>query len=127
MIHLDTHVLVWLFGGQRKRIPDRAQQRLEDERLAISPIVELELTYLFEVGKVSLPAYDVLSELRPALELSMSAAAFPALIEAAVPLRWTRDPFDRLIAATAIVDGATLLTADTTLLSNLPAARWDGD
>ncbi|MGH8884454.1 MAG: hypothetical protein ACRDYX_04640 [Egibacteraceae bacterium] len=76
VMHLDTHVLVWLFGRQRDRIPVGAQQRIEFEQLAISPIVELELAYLFEIGKVAAPPQDVLGELVPALELVVSAVPF---------------------------------------------------
>lgn len=40
-------------------------------------------------------------------------------------LTWTRDPFDRMIAAQAIVADAPLVTADRTILANLPLAVWD--
>lgn len=125
MMHLDTHVLVWLFGGERARIPVAAQKLIEAQRLAVSPIVELELAYLFEVGKVTAPAPDVLGELTPALELVTSTAPFPAVVREAVGLQWTRDPFDLLIAAQAIADNAILLTADEAILANLPRAVWD--
>jgi PIN domain nuclease of toxin-antitoxin system len=46
-------------------------------------------------------------------------------VQAAAGLSWTRDPFDRLIAAHAILADATLLTADRTILANLPQAAWD--
>jgi PIN domain nuclease of toxin-antitoxin system len=46
------------------------------------------------------------------------------LVEAATKLDWTRDPFDRMISAQAIVAGAPLLTADRTILANLPLATW---
>jgi PIN domain nuclease of toxin-antitoxin system len=46
------------------------------------------------------------------------------LVRAAAPLSWTRDPFDRLIAAHAIVADAPLVTADQTILENLPLATW---
>jgi PIN domain nuclease of toxin-antitoxin system len=39
-------------------------------------------------------------------------------------LTWTRDPFDRMIAAQAVVADAPLLTADETILDNLPLATW---
>lgn len=127
MMHLDTHVLVWLFGGQRDRIPVSAAQRIEFEQLAISPVVELELAYLFEMGKVTAPPQDVLSELAPALELVISAVPFPSVVREAIGLRWTRDPFDRIIAAQAVAEGASLLTADTTILENLPLAVWGAE
>lgn len=46
-------------------------------------------------------------------------------MQSAAGLTWTRDPFDRLIAAHAIVAGAPLLTADRTILENLPQAVWE--
>jgi PIN domain nuclease of toxin-antitoxin system len=125
VIHLDTHVLVWLFGRERTRIPEAAQRRMEAEELGISPMVELELSYLWEVGKVSLPAREVLDELVPELGLTMSSAPFQSLARAATGLRWTRDPFDRLIVAQALIDDAPLLTADGTILANFPLAVWD--
>jgi PIN domain nuclease of toxin-antitoxin system len=47
------------------------------------------------------------------------------LAQTAVGLTWTRDPFDRVIAAHAIVADAPLVTADRTILDNLPLATWD--
>lgn len=43
---------------------------------------------------------------------------------AAAGLTWTRDPFDRMIAAHAIVADTPLLTADRTILDHLPLASW---
>jgi PIN domain nuclease of toxin-antitoxin system len=37
---------------------------------------------------------------------------------------WTRDPFDRLIVANAMADGAPLITADETILANFRDAVW---
>ncbi|MPZ88978.1 MAG: PIN domain-containing protein [Nitriliruptorales bacterium] len=124
-MHLDTHVLVWLFGQQRRRIPASAQGLMEREPLAISPMVHLELAYLYEVSKVSVPADEVLGALIPVLELTVSRAPFPAVVARAAGMTWSRDPFDRLIAAQALTDGAALLTADKTLLANVPTAVWD--
>jgi PIN domain nuclease of toxin-antitoxin system len=91
----------------------------------ISPIVELELTYLHEVGRVSEPASAPLAALHRTIGLQMSDIGLAELTTAAVGLRWTRDPFDRLLAAHAIVAGAPLLTADMTIRENLPLATWD--
>lgn len=124
MTHLDTHVLVWLFGRERGRIPETVQRRMDSEPLGFSPMAELELTYLFEVGRVSAPAHQVLDELVPALELQVSTVPFSRVVREAEPLTWTRDPFDRLIAAQALSEDAVLLTADETILANLPSARW---
>lgn len=98
--------------------------RLEAEPAFISPIVELELTYLFEVGKVSEPASAPLLALRKSIGLQVAEGSLADLVTAAVDLTWTRDPFDRLIAAHAIAANAPLITADRTILENLPLATW---
>ncbi len=54
-MHLDTHIVAWLHDGQRQRIPEASQRRLGTEPLAISPMVELEIAYLFEIGWMSYP------------------------------------------------------------------------
>lgn len=89
-------------------------------------MVELELQCLFEVGKVTEPAPPVLDRLRAQLGLTISTAPFTAVIHAATDLTWTRDPFDRLIAANALADSADLLTADSTILGRFERAVWDG-
>jgi PIN domain nuclease of toxin-antitoxin system len=97
---------------------------MEAEVLAVSPVVELELTYLYEIGRVSEPASAPLSALRRTLGLQVADTSLAELVQAAVSLSWTRDPFDRLISAQAIVANAPLITADETIRANLPLATW---
>jgi PIN domain nuclease of toxin-antitoxin system len=97
---------------------------LEDESPYTSPIVELELTYLFEVGRVTEAPTAPLTALRRTIGLEVADASLADLVAVATGLTWTRDPFDRLIAAHAIVANATLLTADRTILEHLPQASW---
>jgi len=99
--------------------------RIETEPVFVSPIVELELTYLFEVGRVTEPASAPLASLHRKIGLQIADASLAELVAAAAPLTWTRDPFDRLIAAHSIVAGAPLVTADETIRENLPQAIWD--
>lgn len=124
MIHLDTHVLVWLLGGESARLPAGVRRLLESEALVISPMIDLELTYLHEVGRVAQPAPAVLAELRPALELVVSTAPSAQVVAHATGLTWTRDPFDRLIAGNALADRADLLTADELMRRHLSFAKW---
>jgi PIN domain nuclease of toxin-antitoxin system len=98
---------------------------MEAAVLAVSPIVELELTYLYEIGRVSEPASAPLSALRRALGLQVVDTSLTELVQVAAGLSWTRDPFDRLISAHAIVANAPLITADETIRANLPLATWD--
>lgn len=124
MIHLDTHVVAWLFAGQVERIPAPARQRLEAEPLGISPMVSLELTYLCEVGRLAEPGEVIVEDLERRIGLKLLETPFGAIIAAARSLSWTRDPFDRLIGAQAVVEGAQLLTADETLRARLSCAVW---
>lgn len=125
MIHLDTQVAVWLYIERFDRLPRRAARLLESEATALSPMVELELSFLHEVGRLLDPPAAVLASLEPVLGLRLSTAPFAAVAREASRLTWTRDPFDRIIAAQAVVDDATLLTADTSVLKHLPNALWE--
>jgi PIN domain nuclease of toxin-antitoxin system len=73
---------------------------------------------------VTEPASAPLAALERALGVQIADASLAELIRAAGPLAWTRDPFDRLIAAHAIVADVGLVTADETILENLPQATW---
>lgn len=125
MIHLDTHVVLWLYAGQVERFPDAVREALEVEALAISPAVLLELQYLHEIGRITVPGVRVVEDLRDRIGLGWAEAAFGEVVGKALGQSWTRDPFDRLIAAHALADDAELLTADRALRAHLPTAFWE--
>lgn len=85
----------------------------------------MELTFLYEVGRVTEPAAAPLTALSRTIGLRIADVSLAALVHAANGIPWTRDPFDRLIAAQAIVADVPLVTADRTILENLPQATWD--
>lgn len=124
-MHLDTHIVVWLHQGRTAALSAEARRMLEAEPLAVSPIVGLELDLLHELGRTSGGGAEVLEHLGRSVGLVVSDATFPAVIAAASALTWTRDPFDRLISAQALVDRTTLLTRDRRIREHLDAARWD--
>ncbi|MEO7196593.1 MAG: PIN domain-containing protein [Pseudonocardiaceae bacterium] len=126
-MHLDTHVVAWLFEGPTNHLPAVVRRRLDNEPLVISPIVELELAYLHEIGRTSQPPGVVLKELGAAVGLTVSDAPFGAAVAAAIGLAWTRDPFDRLIAAQALTEKETLLTKDERIRKHRELAVWDAD
>jgi PIN domain nuclease of toxin-antitoxin system len=99
--------------------------RIESGDVFVSPMVELELTFLYEVRRVTEPADAPLQALASAIGLEIADTRMAAVTRAAVDLTWTRDPFDRLIAAHAIAADAPLLTADRTILEHLSLAVWD--
>lgn len=126
MIHLDTHVIVWLYAGEHDRIPPVLRDRLETEQLAVSPMVRLELAFLREMGRLRSGPGDVLDELERAVGLRVDDSAFTEVVASAAAERmaFTRDPFDRLIAAHAIAAGADLASKDQSLRDHLDFVVW---
>ncbi len=114
----------WLYEGADRRIPAAVRRLIESNEPFVSPIVELELTYLHEVGRVTEPAAAPLTALRRTIGLQVADESLAAMAQAATNLTWTRDPFDRMIAAQAVVADAPLVTADGTILDNLSLATW---
>jgi PIN domain nuclease of toxin-antitoxin system len=79
---------------------------------------------MHEIGRARDPAPMMLAALRQSIGLEVADTSLAELAHTAVGLTWTRDPFDRMIAAQAIVANAPLITADRTILANLPLATW---
>jgi len=117
VILLDTHVVIWL-ALEPGRISKRARAAIQETRkrgegLAVSDITLLEIATIENKGRIKLNA---------------SLEAFLAEIEArfivlpisgricvralALPAAYPRDPADRVISATALVEGFPLITAD---------------
>lgn len=124
LIYLDTHVAVWLFAGRADLLPPQARARIEESDLTVSPAVVLELQYLYEVERVTRPAQAVLDALVPEIGLKVCDLPFPRVVEAALGLGWTRDPFDRLIVAQAMIRGDALLTKDREIHDHYPQSVW---
>jgi PIN domain nuclease of toxin-antitoxin system len=119
MIFLDTHVVVWLYQGRTDLLSRRARKIIEKEDdIYISPIVLLELQYLFETGKIIKPAKVVIEALVEDIGLKMAEDSFAGVIEQALSENWTRDPFDRIIAAQARKNTALLISKDRLIREN---------
>ncbi len=124
LTHLDTHVVIWAASGDHHRFSELALHSLEHDALRVSPMVALELTYLHETGRITAGARAILDEARRALGLVTADESFAAVIDVAQTLDWTRDPFDRIIAAQALTARARLLTKDVTIREHLSLAVW---
>lgn len=124
-LYLDTHILVWLYQDGAARLTSEGVRAIEAaEQLLISPMVELELTYLHEIYRINCNALTILDSLRRDIGLETCTQPFAAVIGAALPLDWTRDPFDRIIVAQAAHRESPLLTADQNLRKHYSAAVW---
>jgi PIN domain nuclease of toxin-antitoxin system len=117
VILLDTNALIWLDHAH-----PRARALARTGPLHISPATLLEIQILQEAGRLRLrngDAHAIASDDRWVLDDPPAAAWFAVALD----LTWTRDPFDRLIAAHAQVRGWRLATADAMLLEKLGPRR----
>lgn len=123
--YLDTNLVVWLAQGNLARISLRAQQLLEVEELLISPMVLLELEYLFEVKRTLLPSRDIQLKIEHELDVRVCDLPFSLVSAVAIGEKWTRDPFDRIIVSQAKANGlATLISADAEIAQYYPRTEW---
>ena len=117
MILVDTHVVIWLAFDQN-RISRKARTAIDDARknadgLAIADITLLELATLARKGRIRLEISleSFLQEVESRfVVLPMTSRACARAV--ALPAAYPQDPADRIIAATALVEGLSLLTAD---------------
>lgn len=118
MILLDTHAVLWLHTGNKRAKPLR-----DKTKLYVSPATVLELHFLVECARVRLRAgasvRDIVDDDRWLVDDPPSASWF----ELAAGEAWTRDPFDRLLVAHALLRNWKLATADQVLIQRLPARR----
>jgi len=122
--YLDTPVLVWLYAGNLDRIARTAASVLETHELLVSPIVLLEIQYLQEKGVVMVSPDAIFAELAQTIGLALCSIPFAAVTRSAFSLNWTRDPFDRLIVAQAMVHERRLLTKDRIIAQHYAHTVW---
>ena len=124
MIYLDTHIVVWLFEGNKKKFSKKAHHLMNEEDLKISPIVRLELAYLENKGITTLPARSVIQYLQNNIGLTVCDKPFDEVMKMAEDLAWTKDPFDRIIVSHAALSESLLITKDNIILQHYPNAVW---
>jgi PIN domain nuclease of toxin-antitoxin system len=114
-IIIDSHALLW-FGWDDPHLSQKARQIISDSEneLLISAGSMWELAIKYSLGKLQLTT-DYRAFVQNALErLDLSVLSISldhAVCLSALPLHH-RDPFDRLLAAQAMVEHVPLLSAD---------------
>jgi len=124
LIYLDTHVVVWLYGGITERLSQRAKTLINEHDLLISPMVSLELQYLYEISRITNDSATIMANLSQRVGLQMCDKPFEAVVTRATVLSWTRDPFDRIIVAQAELNNNLLLSKDQDIRKNYLQAVW---
>jgi PIN domain nuclease of toxin-antitoxin system len=124
MIFCDTNVIIYLFSGY-DAFPKRAVAAIEQNDCFISPMVHLELQYLYEVKRTKHKPEMILNALYKEIGVSVHNHYFHPIVLEAIHAPWTRDPFDRLITAHAKAMDSVLLTTDQTILKHYKKALWE--
>jgi PIN domain nuclease of toxin-antitoxin system len=124
MIFLDTHAAIFLHES-REKIPRRSWKILDAEECVLSPMARLELEFLHEIGRIRHEPAAVFESLLRHLDVTVETEGWARAAEIAQVLNWTRDPFDRIIVAHAMVWSAPLLTRDTLMHEHYHQAFWD--
>jgi PIN domain nuclease of toxin-antitoxin system len=124
---LDTHVLVWAATTPERLGADLAVVEDADRRI-VSAVCVWELAIKQRLGKLSLGS-DVRTWMRRVTsELVLDhlpvTADHAAAVEHLPDVH--RDPFDRLLVAQAVAEGAVLLTSDHRLTAYGDAVRRVG-
>lgn len=118
MILLDTHALLWM-AGDPKRLSKRAREAIGQARqnqagIAVATITLWEIAWLAHHHRI-VAAGSVESFVRELVARVILRPVTPEIAALAVrlPQPFPKDPADRLIASTAMVEGMALVTADT--------------
>lgn len=117
MILVDTHVVVWL-AFDEDRLSRKARAAIDEARkngdgLAISDITLLELATLANKGRIHLDiSLESFLEEVEARFVVLPISGRTCVRALGLPAGYPKDPADRIIGATALVEGLSLLTAD---------------
>jgi PIN domain nuclease of toxin-antitoxin system len=117
VILLDTHVVVWL-GENPSQISRAATRaiRMAVERgdgLMVASASFFEIARGIHRGRIEslVPVEELLASIERRFVVAPLTANI-AIAAAQIPAPFPSDPFDRIIAATAMASHATLITAD---------------
>ena len=107
---LDTHFLLWavLDLPRMSEFPWLERYR----PWGVSPISLLEIQFLSEVGRLTVDQPAFVEALGRDPRFVIDEVPLMALVTQALSLDWTRDPFDRLLAAHSAARRAPLCTLD---------------
>ena len=113
---LDTHFLIWVTSNRKRLRRFPWLSRYEPWTLSAASFLEIQL--LTESGRMASqmpqPADAILSDAR----FIVDEVPYVTLVLKSLEIGWTRDPFDRLIAAHSLARRLPLCSVDETVLDN---------
>lgn len=110
---LDTHFLIWLTLGSARLAEFPWLEKYQP--WGVSPVALLEIQFLAEVGRLEVRNPFFTEAVLEDERFTVDEVPLLALVRNALDLAWTRDPFDRLLAAHSSARRIPLCTADRLL------------
>lgn len=121
-VQIDTNVILRLHELGINGFNLAARDLLLTSEIFVSHLVELELQTLFEKNKVLVLPSELIGFFQDNIGLQFSRSKVNQIVKSASSLKWTRDPFDRLIVGNALANEMELLTSDRNILENFSLA-----
>jgi PIN domain nuclease of toxin-antitoxin system len=127
----DTHTAIWYLAADRRlssnvrAVIDAAA--LANAHIGVSSISLVEIVYLQEKGRVEPTTLtDVIAELRRPGAVLIEVPVEAAIVQtmARLPRSEVPELADRVIGATALHLGVTVLTRDTDLTNSIVPTLW---
>jgi len=128
MYFLDTNILIYFKQFGLEKFSPKVKKILENrsslDKIFIAPFVDLEMQYLFESKKEKDNPKKIFKDLEKEDIFIYKDLNTFLVTSCASDLLFTRDPFDRLITASASCCNAYLITSDRLILKNYKKAIW---
>ena len=112
---LDTHALVWALG-EPDRLSRRARATIADQAtvvfVSVTSAWELAILENLERVRLKIPLATLFTEGLAALRIQLLPIRLPHIARVANLAQHHRDPFDRLLIATALAEQLTVVSSD---------------
>lgn len=115
VIVLDTHIWLWLINGNFDRFTEHWLEKFElAESLGVSPISCYEIAHANQRGRLELsyPLQEWIQQALTVAKIDIFSITPEIAIRAVNLSPIHKDPFDRIIMATALEYGAKLASID---------------
>ena len=115
---LDTHFILWIAAHSHRLKSYRWLERYRP--WTVSPVSFLEIQFLVEVGRVEVSVDELTRLASSDPRFLVDEVPLKALIDQAMRLGWTRDPFDRLLAGHSLARQLPFCSVDSTIQAHHP-------
>jgi len=123
---LDTHALLWWFNEPERLSPTAHAAIVDGEEVLVSAVSAMEISIKYRKGRLPYPsslalrfAETVATEAFLPLAITVEHAQRAGAYSSA-----HADPWDRLLAAQAEIDGLRLISCDTQIATLGVATLW---